>query len=71
MNTSNDFQGDRHLHAIFTESINFMGHFRVWILDIHKKKFKEKKIKFKNGRHCCGPEIQKYFRRRLLKNNFT
>ena len=31
------FKGGRHLHEIFNESIIFMSHFSIGMIDIHKK----------------------------------
>ena len=32
-----DLKGGRHLHEIFNESIIFMSHFSIGMIDIHKK----------------------------------
>ena len=46
--TYSQFKGGRHLHEIFNESIIFMSHFSIGMIDIHKKyKFKNFFLNFK------------------------
>ena len=69
-NCVQDLKGGRHLHEIFNESIIFMSHFSIGMMDIHKKNFKNFFFLIQNGRCRWGPKTEKNFRRRLLKNYF-
>ena len=64
------FKGGRHLHEIFNESIIFMSHFSIGMIDIHKKI--SLRIFFFNSKWplSLGSKNRKNFPRRLLKKYF-
>ena len=63
-------KGARHLHETSNESIIFMSHFSIGIIDIHTKISLGKKFQIQNGPRCCGLKMEKKLRRRLLKKKF-
>ena len=63
-------RGGRHLHEIFNESIIFMSHFSIGMIDIHKKISLRIFFLIQNGRCRWGPKTENIFRRRLLKKYF-
>ena len=54
------FKGGRHLHEIFNESIIFMSHFSIGMIDIHKKN-KFKIYFFLNSKWPLGSKNRKNF----------
>ena len=55
-----NIKGGRHLHEIFNESIIFMSHFSIGMIDIHKKISLRIFFKFKMAA-VAGVQKQKKF----------